>query len=333
MGSGRYDADLYGRMKSSRVSSGTPHFAYSAGMAATPVDKRKAHDSLDPKTILAPDGSHVRESCDGPDHPDSRPVAVIFDVTGSMGHIPQVFQDKLSGLMAMLVAKAGLEHPHVLVGAVGDCYCDSVPFQVSQFESDNRIDEQLRNIYLEGGGGGQVSESYALAFYFAAYHTRLDCFTKRNQKGYLFVTGDEMAYLDTPRSQIEAVFGRASEGPFDTKALIAKAQETFEVFFVIATQGSHGKDPRIIDSWRDLLGERALSIDDPALICELIAGTVALCEGTADVDSVGSALGLSDKDGAKVSGALAKFAKAGAGVAKVSGSLPAISTGAPVARL
>ena len=93
--------------------------------------------------------------------------------------------------MDTTIEKACIKHPHILVGAIGDAHCDDYPFQVGQFESDNRFDEQLRSIILEGGGGGQLMESYGLAYRFAAYHTALDCYEKRGKEGYFFTTGDE----------------------------------------------------------------------------------------------------------------------------------------------
>ena len=58
-----------------------------------------------------------------------------------------------------------------MFGAIGDATCDRAPLQVGQFESDNRMDDDLGRILLEGGGGGQKTESYELAMYFMARHT------------------------------------------------------------------------------------------------------------------------------------------------------------------
>jgi hypothetical protein len=40
-----------------------------------------------------------------------------------------------------------------MFGAIGDAETDYVPLQVGQFESNNRMDDQLRGIALEGNGG------------------------------------------------------------------------------------------------------------------------------------------------------------------------------------
>ena len=80
----------------------------------------------------------------------------------------------------------------IMFSGIGDAQSDRVRLQVGQFESDNRMDDQLRTMFLEGGGGGQKSESYELATYFVARHTATDAWDKRGRKGYLFLIGDEM---------------------------------------------------------------------------------------------------------------------------------------------
>src|SRR5262249_20618935 len=138
--------------------------------------------------------ARVRESRDSDVHPESHAVAVLLDVTGSMQTVPRILQKSLPRLMGLLIRKGYLEHPQILIGAVGDATCDSAPLQVGQFESGIEIEEDLGRLFLEGGGGGQVTESYELAMHFLAHHTSLDCVEKRGKKGYAFLIGDEAPY-------------------------------------------------------------------------------------------------------------------------------------------
>lgn len=320
MGGKAWDEDVFITQKKYRKTMGIADFDYDAVIRNKPINEWQCHPDLDPRLIKG-----VRESRDSDASPESVALANIFDVTGSMGEIPVIFQDKLGKLMTMIIAKGALSYPHVLTGAVGDATCDHVPFQVSQFETDNLVDEQLRKIFVERGGGGQISESYGLAFYFAGWKTAIDCFEKRGKKGYLFVTGDEMPWPITTREQINAIFGDHAEADITIEEAIAKAQEKYEVFFIIATTGSNGRNPRVHNIWHKLLGERVLLLDDPALVCELIVSAISLIEGIADSDTMTDDLGL-DAAGKKiVSTALAPYVKKGvpARTAVVSGSLPA----------
>src|SRR5919202_6169799 len=149
MGSGLWSASVYDAAAAHRAATGAPAFAYFSHVARTrPRSAWTVHPRLDPKGVA------LRESRDSAEHPTSRAVTVLFDVTGSMHTIPRRLQQKLPELLGLLLRKGYLEHPQILFGAIGDATCDRVPLQLGQFESDNRMDEDLGRILLEGGGGG-----------------------------------------------------------------------------------------------------------------------------------------------------------------------------------
>lgn len=316
MGGGTFDADLYRAAASARRKKGEDDFAYDKDVKSKPIDERKAHPLLDPY------GLTFRESRDSEEHPNSVAIIVPFDETGSMRTQPGVFQKKLSDLMALVKERAGIKDPQICVGALGDYYSDQVPFQIGQFESDNRIDEQLRNIFLEGGGGGSMEESYGLAHYFAGWKTSIDCWEKRRKKGYLFTTGDEKPYNMVTREEIIKIFGDTLERDLTIEEAVAKASEMYEVFHIVATRGSYGRNsgPR----WVKLLGQRVLFLDDPNSIAELIASTIALTEGEADPDDPTAGMGLDDATARSVNQALMPYSKSLAltKVGSVSGKLP-----------
>src|SRR5947199_26507 len=80
----------------------------------------------------------------------------------------------------------------------------------------------LGKLFLEGGGGGQLTESYELAMYFMAQHTSMDCFEKRNQRGYLFIIGDEMPYRVVKRAEVERVIGEGLQADLPIEDLLAQ---------------------------------------------------------------------------------------------------------------
>jgi hypothetical protein len=278
MGSGIWSTTTYTTREEARKLSGRAAFDYSDTMRRThPRSAWRAHPSLDPR------GVRMRESRDSAEHPASVAVAVFFDVTGSMGHIPVTLQQKLPELLGLLVRKDYLPHPQVLFGAIGDATCDAVPLQVGQFESDNRMDENLERIILEGGGGGHNTESYELAMYFMARHTSIDCFDKRGKKGYLFIIGDENAYRCVSRAQVEAVIGDGLEKDIPLGSLLAELKRRYEVFYILPAGASHGGDRAVLYFWRALLGQNVLQLDDPEAVCETIALAIGLCEGAIDL--------------------------------------------------
>ena len=269
------------------------------------------HASMDPN------GLTVRESRDSDAHPESIPVAVFLDVTGSMGRIPEIMvREKLGALMDTLLAH-DVEHPQVLFGAIGDHLSDRCPLQVGQFESGtDELDMWLTRMYLEGGGGGQNKESYLLAWLFAARHTSLDSFEKRGQKGFLFTIGDEWCWESISEDRLKALMGYKQSDKVLASDLLEEAQRMYEVFHIHVNQGSYRDAPGVLNPWRDLLGERLIVLDDYNVVAETIAATVAVLQGA----HLSSVLSSFDSGTSKtVTKALAHVNTSPTSVAKVGG--------------
>jgi hypothetical protein len=211
---------------------------------------------------------------------------VLFDVTGSMGGVPRILQRNLCQLMGLLLRKNYLEHPQILIGGIGDATCDRAPLQVGQFESGVEIDEDLAKLWLEGGGGGQQTESYELAMYFMARKTAVDCWEKRNRRGYLFLIGDEMPYDFVKRKEVREVLGDALQHDIPVAEIVRELQTRFDTYFILPNLTSYYDDPKIHGRWVKLLGQNVLRLEDPEGISELIAATIGMAEGVVDLDGV-----------------------------------------------
>jgi hypothetical protein len=188
--------------------------------------------------------------------------------------------------------------PQIMFGAIGDATCDHAPLQVGQFESDNRMDDDLGRILLEGGGGGQKTESYELALYFMARHTATDCFTKRGRRGYLFIIGDEMAYPRVKPAEVRSVIGDDLREPVPVTDMMAEVSRKWDTYYILPAGASYVGDPEVLGFWRGLLGQSVIQLADLDAVCETIALTVGLGEdaislddGLADLGDVGSAAG------------------------------------------
>ncbi|WIM94943.1 hypothetical protein ACTOB_007002 [Actinoplanes oblitus] len=262
MGSGRWSTDVYAAAEHYRAATGQSAFAYSDGGA------REVHPDLDPHGVF------MRECRDSDEHPESTPIVVMFDVTGSMRHVPRVLQARLPQLLGLLTRQGRVTDPQIMFGAIGDATCDRVPLQVGQFESDNRMDEDLSKIVLEGGGGGGKRESYELAMYFLARHVVTDSMVRRQRKGFLFLIGDEMPYDRVEPGQVGKVIGDDLRQAIPTRDLLAELRRKFEVFFILPTAASNGGDQQVLRAWRDLLGQHVLELDDLDEVCETIARQV-----------------------------------------------------------
>ena len=284
MGSGRWSADVYETAE--RLRGGKSAFGYSDSGART------VHPLLDPFDV------GKRESRDSDEHPASLAIAVLFDVTGSMGTVPRALQKRLPRLLGLLSDGGYATDPQLLFGAIGDATCDRAPLQVGQFESDNRMDGDLERILLEGGGGGQKTESYELAMYFMARHTVTDCYEKRGRRGYLFIIGDELPYPAVKPREVSAWIGDQLPQPVALGNLVAQLTRRWDTYYILPEGAAYAGDAQVLRAWRGLLGQNVIELADLDAVCETIALTVGLgeeaidlAEGLADLDDVGSPAG------------------------------------------
>ena len=277
MGSGRFDRHAY---------------SLYATAATTRADgsAKTIHETFvnkDLKQSLNPYKAN-RESCDSAEHPLSNAIIIGLDITGSMGHIAHsMVKNGLGKLMNGIMETKPVTDPHIMFMAIGDAACDRIPLQVSQFESDIRIAQQLTDVVMEGGGGGNNTESYDLPWYFAADHTQLDCFNKRGKKGYLFTIGDEMPPTGLSGRQLEKIIGDVVQANLLPDALLAMAKERYEVFHLIIEQGDYARrrPGAVYDAWTKLMGNRAIRLSDYTRLSEIILATIRIVEGE-DVDDV-----------------------------------------------
>lgn len=222
-----------------------------------------------------------RYSCDSEDSPNATPVIIGFDDTASMGFLAAALaKSGIHRTVLELYKSKTITNPHILCAAVGDCKSDRYPLQITQFEADIRIVEQLLELYLEGGGGGNGGESYNLLWYFAARHTKTDAYRKRKKKGFLFTIGDDCCHPALSGAEISAVFGDHTAYSLSNEELLREAGEQYEIFHI------HLEDPRfanpeIYRKWQKYLPGRVSRIKavDIGLIPELIVSLIRLTQG------------------------------------------------------
>lgn len=177
---------------------------------------------LDPKGV-------TRECLDTEEHPHTKPVIIGIDVTGSMGQAGVEVARHLNRILTDLYKE--FTDIEICVMGIGDLYCDHAPIQISQFESDIRIAEQLDKIFFEFGGGGNNYESYSAAWYMALNHTKLDCW-KRGEKCTVITIGDEMLNPYLPGKRLGEVTGDQQLEDVNTDALYEMTRDKLDVYHI-----------------------------------------------------------------------------------------------------
>lgn len=217
MGYGSYRSSDWSKLKESASIT-------SSASASQIFKKREMDERFNPKFI------NVREAFDSPEHPNSTPIIIGLDVTGSMGYLSEeIAKNALNEIMMKLYSTKMVEDPQLMFAAIGDVV-DQAPLQVTQFESDIRIAEQLLDLWLEGRGG-DAPEDFELLWYFAAKHTNISSYAKRRQKGFIITIGDADCHPTLSGQKVKQIF--EDEGKdYTSEQILKMAQEMYEVYHI-----------------------------------------------------------------------------------------------------
>src|SRR5690242_11964943 len=82
-------------------------------------------------------------------------------------------------------------------------------------------------------GGMTAFESYDLAMYFAAHHTKLDSLEKHDKKGYFVMTGDEDSFATLKAAHVQTYLGETIEADLPLESVIAELKKTYHPFFLV----------------------------------------------------------------------------------------------------
>lgn len=246
---------------------------------------RKLSQSLDPKKAI------LRESRDSDLNPESTPIIIAVDVTGSMGFIPNALaKEELPKLFTKIYTEKPVTDPHVMIMGIGDAYYDQAPLQVSQFEAgEEQLASQLSELYLERGGGGNDSESYELAWHFAANRTSIDSFEKRGKKGFIFTIGDELPNLSSiNNSTMQNIYGPDVQYEGNLASMLEDVKKQYTIFHIIAEEGSfyRSHSTKVREAWTKILGNNVLYMKDYHDLSDIINATLSSVSDQSSIDDI-----------------------------------------------
>ena len=266
MGRGSYTAKDWDKLRTARKIT-------TDSSADNLFQNRQMLDKFNPKFI------GMRESRDNDEHPHSTPIAIGVDVTGSMGYLSEeIVKNSLNELMKKLYASNVIPDPQLMFAAIGDADADAAPLQVTQYESDIRIAEQLLELWLEGRGG-DVPEDYSLFWYFLAKHTDTDSMKKRNEKGFAFTIGDAPNHDVLYGRSIERIFGDKQVQDMTKEQIVDETLKTYELFHINITS--------VVE--KTVIDGRTINIlkQDISLLPELIISVICKVKGLNRHDILG----------------------------------------------
>lgn len=207
----------------------------------------------------------------------SRPLVIVVDVTGSMGEWPATMFSKLPFL------ELGAQHYlgkdlEICFAAVGDAYCDKYPLQSQAFTKGTKLKGSLEKLVIEGGGGGQTSESYELpALYFAR-----NCSMPRAVQPIIIFVGDEKPYDFVNEEHAKELMGVEIPERFSTAEVFKELRQKFAVYLIRKPyeRGSGNVeseiDQRIRKAWDTLVGDDHIAdLPEPGRVVDVILGILA----------------------------------------------------------
>lgn len=264
MGSGNWTAQAFNNSVKSR--------GFSSIDALAAADVRSVYKASTLSPALNP-YRVVRECRDSEEHPNTTPIVIALDVTGSMGAAATMCAAKLNETIEALYKSN--DDVQIMTMGIGDIEYDRIPLQATQFESDIRIFEQMNAIVFEGGGGGNGYESYAAAWYFALHNTDLDAYNKRNKKGVLITLGDECPGEWLRADMLKKYLGCEAVEDMRVEDVYKAASEKFDIYHIsISNDSSYHFYKRQADTeWTALMGDHyciATSNELPQIIAAIV---------------------------------------------------------------
>ena len=201
----------------------------------------------------------------------ANPVVVAVDVTGSMARWPFEIFDRLPLLSNTLTQYR--PDCELAFAAIGDAGCDRWPLQVTRFAQGYDLEEELKALYGEGGGGDEP-ESYGLFAAFMAGHAPLP---ETPEKPFLIVFGDAHMHPQVPKAQLAHFLGDQARQDLQSEDLWRQVCRRWNVWFLRRA----GKPGDSIDQqWGKAIGaQQILHIHDEPRAVDYAMGLVARAWG------------------------------------------------------
>eukprot|EP01106_Pelomyxa_sp_JSP_P017750 TRINITY_DN751_c0_g1_i1.p1 TRINITY_DN751_c0_g1~~TRINITY_DN751_c0_g1_i1.p1 ORF type:complete len:214 (+),score=62.34 TRINITY_DN751_c0_g1_i1:31-672(+) len=174
-----------------------------------------------------------------------------------------------------------LKDPSISFVGVGDIYSDKGPLQVCEFAQGTTIDDWIKKIWLEKGGGSGWYESYE----FAAYYYLKCCNVPPNTKGFFFFTGDEGFWPTIPKAKIKELIGLDEQADVNSPDVFKELRKKFHVFLLHKRYSDSSTEVKIKEQWSSVIGgEHVLELTDPKACIDVMLGAISVVSGARSLD-------------------------------------------------
>lgn len=202
------------------------------------------------------------------------PLVVAVDVTGSMQRWPFEIFDRLPLFYQTLSQyRPDLE---VSFCAIGDARCDRWPLQTTTFAKGFSLEQNLKALYGEGGGG-DMPESYGLFAWWMLHHVEVP----QAERPFLIVFGDAPMHSTILEGEVRQVLGDELPQPADAIATWRRVTRTWNTWFLRRPGGVKGDE--VDKQWGQAIGsQHVVHMDDEQRAVDYAMGIVARSWGYFD---------------------------------------------------
>lgn len=196
------------------------------------------------------------------------PILIAVDGTGSMQKWPAEIFDRLPLLYQTLSKyKDGIE---MSFSVIGDAKSDQWPTQISNFGKGPTLDDFLKGLSAEGGGGPGIRESYELWAYFVHQHVK----TPKATSPFMIVMGDEMFYNVVDPKEVNHYLGETIQAPIDSMGIWKALGQKFDIYLLRKSYEPH--DDQIKAQWAEAIGEqKIIPVYDPLRVVDVAMGLIS----------------------------------------------------------
>lgn len=199
------------------------------------------------------------------------PLMILCDVTGSMGSWPATIFSKLPYLDL-----EGKEYmgPNMAISfaAVGDAHSDKYPIQVRDFKNGLDLEKELKELIIEGNGGGQCSESYELTALYYARNAKMP----NAKRPIMIIIGDEGYYETITKAHAKFAHVKLENDRINTDELFKELQDKYSVYLIRKPYDSGSEEKSIQKRWEELIGKEHIAMLPAAdRVVDVIFGILA----------------------------------------------------------
>lgn len=214
------------------------------------------------------------------------PLSVDCDETGSMGEWPATIFSKLPYLYHEAKTEYLGKGVEISFGAFGDANCqEKFPAQARPFGKEAELETRLKELVIEGGGGGNGGESAELL---ALYRANCVFMPKAVNTPVHIIITDEKPFQQVSKADAARVHVKLQKPMISTEEIFEALKIKYSVYLILKPYEPNASDDNAMNRevracWRKYIDDDHVAyLPDPQRVMDVILGILARETGRLD---------------------------------------------------